>query len=126
MRLGPAERGCPERNVAASDGAITWYGPAGPSDEESNERWCDTVGSAVVEAFPRATFPDPGPADSIAVVAWNILIGGGDVPLLLQEVLGYECHPTSPELVAGFSHFVLLIQEAHRRSAAIPDVPESC
>jgi hypothetical protein len=53
------------------------------------------------------------------------MIGGGDVPLLLEEVLGYDCHPTSPELEAGFSHFVLLIQEAHRRSEAIPDVPES-
>jgi endonuclease/exonuclease/phosphatase family metal-dependent hydrolase len=50
---------------------------------------------------------------------------GGDVPLFLEEVLGYECHTRSPAQNAGFSHFVLLIQEAHRRSEAIPDVPES-
>jgi hypothetical protein len=125
MRLGPEDRGCPDRAAAASGAAITWYGPAGPGDEQSNERWCETVGSNVLEPLPRASFPSLGPADSIAVVAWNIMIGGGDVPLLLEEVLGYDCHPTSPELEAGFSHFVLLIQEAHRRSEAIPDVPES-
>jgi endonuclease/exonuclease/phosphatase family metal-dependent hydrolase len=124
MRLGPADRGCPDR-AAASRGAITWYGPADPSDGKSNERWCETVGSAVVEVLPRASLPSLGPADSIAVVAWNILIGGGDVPIFLEEVLGYECHRTSPELGVGFSHFVILIQEAHRRSDAIPDVPES-
>jgi endonuclease/exonuclease/phosphatase family metal-dependent hydrolase len=125
MRLGPEDRGCPDRAAAASGAAITWYGPAGPGDEQGNERWCETVGSNVLEPLPRASFPSLGPADSIAVVAWNIMIGGGDVPLLLEEVLGYDCHPTSPELEAGFSHFVLLIQEAHRRSEAIPDVPES-
>jgi endonuclease/exonuclease/phosphatase family metal-dependent hydrolase len=125
MRLGPADRGCPDRDVASPGTAITWYAPAGPSDGKSNERWCETVGPSVLEALPRASFPSPGPADSMAVVAWNILIGGGDVPLFLEEVLGYQCHPTSPELGIGFSHFVLLIQEAHRRSAAIPDVPES-
>jgi endonuclease/exonuclease/phosphatase family metal-dependent hydrolase len=125
MRLGPAERGCPDGDVASPGTAITWYGPADPSDGKSNERWCETVGSAVVEVLPRASLPNPGPADSIAVVTWNILIGGGDVPLLLEEVLGYQCHPTSPKLGVGFSHFVILIQEAHRRSDAIPDVPES-
>jgi endonuclease/exonuclease/phosphatase family metal-dependent hydrolase len=125
IRLGPEDGGCPDRAAATSGGAVTWYGPAGPGDEQSNERWCETVGSNVLEVLPRASFPSPGPTDSIAVVAWNILIGGGDVPLFLEEVLGYECHPTSPELGTGFSHFVLLIQEAHRRSAAIPDVPES-
>ncbi len=125
MQLGPADRGCPDRAVAAPGAAITWYGPAGPSDGKSNERWCETVGSSVLEPLPSASFPSPGPADSLAVVAWNILIGGGNVPLFLEEVLGYDCHPTSPELEAGFSHFVLLIQEAHRRSEAIPDVPET-
>lgn len=125
MRVGPASRGCPDREVAASVGALTWYGPAGPSDGKSNERWCETVGRPVLELLPSASLPRPGPADSMAVVAWNILIGGGDVPLLLEEVLGYRCHPTSPDLDAGFAHFVLLIQEAHRRSASIPDVPES-
>ena len=125
MRLGPEDGGCPDRAAAASGGAVTWYGPAGPGDEQSNERWCETVGSNVLEALPRASFPSLGPSDSVAVVAWNILIGGGNVPLFLEEVLGYDCHPTSLELEAGFSHFVLLIQEAHRRSEAIPDVPES-
>ncbi len=125
MRLGPEDRACPDRAASASGGSITWYGPAGPSDETSNERWCETVGSPVLEGLTRASLPSPGPADSIAVVTWNIWIGGGDVPLFLEEVFGYECHPTSPGLDAGSSHFVLLIQEAYRRSEAIPDVPES-
>ena len=125
MRLVMEGRGCPERETAAADRAITWYGPVTSRDVKSNERWCGTVGSSVVDTLPHAVLPVPARADSLAIVSWNILIGGGDVPLFLREVLGYGCHPTSPELSAGFSHFLLLIQEAYRRSDAVPDVPES-
>jgi endonuclease/exonuclease/phosphatase family metal-dependent hydrolase len=125
MRLALEGRGCPEREAAPADAAITWYGPVPSRDVTSNERWCGTVGSSVIDTLPRAVLPGPARADSLAIVSWNILIGGGDVPLFLREVLGYGCHPTSPELSAGFSHFLLLIQEAYRRSDAIPDVPES-
>ncbi len=125
MQLAPEVGGCPEREAASAFGTIAWYVPSGSGDRESNKRWCRTVGPPVVRTVPSVSLPDPADVDSLAVIGWNILIGGGDVPRLLEEKLGYGCHPTAPELAAGFSHFVLLIQEAHRRSEAVPDVPES-
>ena len=89
MRLVLEGRGCPERAAAPADGAITWYGPVTSRDVKSNERWCGTVGSSVIDTVPRAVPPGPARADSLAIVSWNILIGGGDVPLFLREVLGY-------------------------------------
>ena len=129
MRLGPETGGCPDRAVAPrlrhGTDHVVW--------PRRSERWEEQrtlvrdrrIGRCPGGAPESLASRTPSPADSIAVVTWNILIGGGDVPLFLEEVLGYQCHPTSPELEAGFSHFVLLIQEAHRRSEAIPDVPES-
>lgn len=125
MKLEPRGRACPEPEAVAAVEEISWYGPIGSADEESHARACGTVGPSVVDSIPPARFSALGPEDSLAVVAWNIAIGGGDVPRFLQEVLGYGCHPTSTGRSADFSHFVLLIQEAHRRSEAIPAAPPS-
>ncbi len=124
MRRAPEAEACPVRETATAPGAITWYGPAAPADREQNERWCETVGPAVVRAEPGSSFPNPA-GDSLAVVSWNIVIGGGDVPRFLEERLGYGCQPSASRPTAGFQHFVLLVQEAYRRSEAVPDTPES-
>jgi endonuclease/exonuclease/phosphatase family metal-dependent hydrolase len=59
-------------------------------------------------------------------VAWNVSAGGGDLLAFLDEQLGLDCGATSPALAAHASHFVLLLQEAYRRSAAVPaDADES-
>ncbi|MEJ2371782.1 MAG: hypothetical protein P8Y07_13150 [Gemmatimonadales bacterium] len=100
MQLAPEVGGCPEREASSAFGTIAWYVPSGSGDKASNERWCRTVGPPVVRTVPSVSPPDPADGDSLAVIGWNILIGGGDVPRLL-------------------------IQEAHRRSEAVPDVPES-
>ena len=124
MKLELGGRACPGAESAGVDEAISWYGPVGSGDTRSNARWCETVGPAVLDPVPEARFPRPAEVDSLAVVSWNILIGGGDVRRLLRDVLDYECEPSSTGIPAGASHFVLLIQEAFRRSDVIPDVPE--
>jgi len=133
MKLEPEGRACPAVEVEAAPEAeaglegraIAWYGPVGSSDERDNARWCGTVGPSIVDSNPRARLPQPGRADSVAVVSWNIQIGGGDVARFLEEELGYRCPPDSWEPTSSFSHFVLLFQEAYRRSEAVPDAPES-
>ncbi len=124
MKLEPAGRACPDVETAGVNEAITWYGPVGSGDARSHARWCETVGPVVLDTVPEAPFPRPAEGDSLAVVSWNILIGGGDVPRFLQDVLGYSCQLRSLGLTADFSHFVLLIQEAYRRSEEVPDVAE--
>ncbi len=133
MKLEPEGRACPafeaegtlEAEAALEGRAIAWYGPVGSGDERDNARWCGTVGPSIVESIPRARLPKLRGADSVAVVSWNIHIGGGDVARFLEEELGYSCQPESWEPTASFSHFVLLFQEAYRRSEAVPDAPES-
>lgn len=131
MKLEPQGPACPPAHSTGSDqaigaaGRIAWYGPIGAGDGRANARWCATVGPVLLDPLPAARLPALARDDSLAVVSWNILIGGGDLARFLRDELGYDCHPTSPEPSEYASHFVLLIQEAYRRSEVIPDVPES-
>ena len=124
MKLTPSGRACSQPQANAP-GTITWYGPIDAADEKDHARACRSVGPSVVDPSPSVRLPALAPQDSLAVVAWNILIGGGDVPRFLQEMFGYSCHPESPGLSTGLSHFVLLVQEAYRRSEEVPEAPES-
>ena len=125
MTLEPTGRACPDEERAVGRGAITWYGPLGSRDVSSNARWCATVGPVVVEPVPEERSPEYHAGDFLAVVSWNILIGGADVPRFLADMFGYTCDAASPRPASDFDHFVLLLQEAYRRSDLVPDVPES-
>jgi len=55
------------------------------------------------------------PADSLAIVSWNVHEGGGDVDDLIRRLRGGEFTAGIP-----IDHFVLLLQEATRRESGIP------
>jgi hypothetical protein len=59
----------------------------------------------------------------LTVVVWNANAGAGDLVELVRRELGLACAGTSSARSAGASHVVLLVQEALRRSDAIPDGP---
>ncbi len=88
------------------------------SDQEELLRWCRTVGTALARTN---TPPDAGSTlDSLAIVTWNIHVGGGDLIELVNRLRageltnGHEVH-----------HFVLLLQEVHREDDSIPmDAPD--
>ena len=91
--------------------AVRWMSPFDAGDRKELRAWCDAVG-------PIARY-DPEPADtpapsSMLVVSWNMAVGEGRLPDLIDSVRRRE--------TSGDSAVVLLIQEAYRRG----DVPASC
>ncbi len=127
---------------------IEWYGPADRGARSANQAWCETVGPPVVNPSPHASLlrPDPGAADTdvspgapsdevavpeartgaqaatVSIVAWNTWLGGADLKAFLAEELLVKCEPDGPRAFPGFTHFVLLLQEVHRRSTLVPQV----
>lgn len=119
-----AGRTCPSVDQDLHRG-IDWYFPARAGDNEQLERWCVTVGPVVLDTMPSANFDPLGPADSLRITAWNTDAGAGYVTAFLEEELGLTCNGAASVLHDDAPHFVLLLQEALRRSNDIPDVPKS-
>jgi endonuclease/exonuclease/phosphatase family metal-dependent hydrolase len=93
--------------------SLTWIGPDDPRDRDRLARWCRAVGPAIADAEPtRAIAP---PIDRLAVVTWNVHVGGGDIEALVGRLRRGEL---TDGQAAG--QFALLLQEAYR---AGPDVP---
>jgi endonuclease/exonuclease/phosphatase family metal-dependent hydrolase len=82
------------------------------------------MGPVEAEESPQAVFHGWGPGDSLAVVVWNTDAGAGYLQAFLRDELGLDCSGETPLLNPEAPHFVLLIQEALRRSNEIPDTPD--
>jgi endonuclease/exonuclease/phosphatase family metal-dependent hydrolase len=91
--------------------AAAWAGPPRAEDRVRLDRWCDTVGPPVVLPGARQ---DSGP-DALAVVSWNVHVGGGDVAELVRSLREGRFDEGRPQ-----TRFVLLLQEAHREGALVP------
>jgi endonuclease/exonuclease/phosphatase family metal-dependent hydrolase len=121
----PQDRACPTMGDGAGT-SLTWYVPDSSTESKTAEQWCLATGPAVIDSTPSAGFGPWRPGDSLVVVAWNVSAGGGDLLAFLDEQTGLSCDVRSAALAPGASHFVLLLQEAYRRSAAVPaDADES-
>jgi endonuclease/exonuclease/phosphatase family metal-dependent hydrolase len=95
---------------------VRWRLPLAPGERRELESWCATVGPAVFEASPA----DTGAAvDRLFVVSWNTHVGGGDLLSLVEDL-------RQGRLTEGLPvrHFVLLLQEAHRAGASVPQALE--
>jgi endonuclease/exonuclease/phosphatase family metal-dependent hydrolase len=110
-------RSCPDVSEQA------WYLPEAEGGQDRLNDWCRTVGPPVVSAEPTANFGGLASGGTLKVVSWNVDVGGGDVPAFLQTELGLTCEGSSSRLAPGAHQFVLLVQEAFRRSNEIPDTP---
>ena len=102
----------PCRQVVPPTAPVAWWSAASRRDRDDLARWCETVGPVVVE--PRAAADAP-PSDTLVIVSWNVHVGSGDVDALIRSLRGGEF--TSGQQIGDF---VLLLQEAYRRDAAIP------
>ena len=117
----PISRSCPD--PAARVPAVRWFFPVVESDNRTMDRWCRTLGPIVLDSTPAADFGSLAPGDSLTVAVWNANAGAGDLVEFVRRELGLTCAGTSSARSAAPSHFVLLVQEALRRSDAIPDGP---
>ena len=117
MTPTPQGRECPARTAS---GAPSWIFPQEAADGRTLEEWCHTVGPAVIDSTPHASFGPWLSGDSLAVVAWNINAGSGTIFTLLETELRLDCTAGSPARHPGFAHFVLLAQEAYRRASTVP------
>ena len=110
----PIVEALPCRQIApATAPPVVWWSPPGDRARDDLSRWCETVGPVLFQPNPAEA--SDRPADRLAIVSWNIHVGGGDVDALVRAL-------RAGELTAGVpvDAFVLLLQEAYRRDPAIP------
>ena len=124
--ITPDQRGdrrCPDPD--AGPATVDWYFPAHAGDNERLERWCESLGPVLLDAVPAAPFGGLDPGDALVVAVWNTDAGAGYVTAFLEAELGLRCAGAESSRREGAPHFVLLLQEALRRSNEIPEVPKS-
>ena len=119
-----ASRSASQTERAAPDD-LTWSGPAESRDIEQNNVWCRTVGRPVFRDLPAVRLEQANRVDSLAVLTWNVNLGGGDVVAFVAQELGLTCDPDGrgdrrADREPPF-HFVLLLQEVYRASASLPE-----
>jgi endonuclease/exonuclease/phosphatase family metal-dependent hydrolase len=106
---------------AGSEVGLLWVRPDDAREQELGSAWCETVGEPVYVAAPDRPI-ETGPDDSLVVVSWNMNVGGGDLRSLIESELAVSC----TDAASGGGHpFVLLVQEAYRRSTVLPPVGSS-
>jgi len=124
--LVPEGRACPARDApgVAADLTASWFTPARGGDQKALAKWCATVGPAVIDSLPADRFGRWQPGDSLAVVTWNLHGGAGDFLEFIDVEMGLSCDERSAASEPHASNFVVLIQEAFRRSETVPSVPD--
>ena len=106
------ELSCRQRPSSA-DPIPTWIEPSDSKSRFRLSRWCETVGPVLFR--PRPALEPPASIDRVAIVSWNIHEGSGDVRDLIRRLQAGQFTGGAP-----VSQFVLLLQEATRRSGAVP------
>jgi endonuclease/exonuclease/phosphatase family metal-dependent hydrolase len=115
MAIQPIATSC-QQIVPDGTRAVTWMAPDAARDLGRLDRWCRTVGPILVES-PRESIQNAAPAivDRLAVITWNVHVGGGDVEDVVNRL-------RQGEFTGGdrASQFVLLLQEAYREGTDVP------
>lgn len=126
MHLAGAGAPCALEGPPDPDATVVWIRSSAPRDRALQSAWCETVGAPVVLARPAARFAAAASADTLRIVSWNMNLGGGDLVALLREELEVTCREGAERgTAAPPPPFVLLVQEAYRRSAELPRVGPS-
>ncbi|TFG50435.1 MAG: endonuclease/exonuclease/phosphatase family protein [Gemmatimonadales bacterium] len=118
MNSIPLAGGC-ERAIffgPAPASHVTWITPADEGDRTELERWCATVGPALVAAEPARGAP--ASVEQFAVISWNQNVGAGRLRQLVADLEAGVFTDGVP-----VSQFILLLQEAYREGSEIPGNP---
>jgi endonuclease/exonuclease/phosphatase family metal-dependent hydrolase len=108
---------------------VRWVVPAGERDRARLLRWCVPVGPLVFYPDPAQNDPPVGsarsqgegghyrdqPIDRLAILTWNLHVGGGDIDDVVRRLRRGEFTGGDP-----VDQFVLLLQEAYRRDIDVP------
>jgi len=115
VTAGKARARCGDPPVTSpeSPAVVTWERVEDPSERRILDLWCAAVGPPVSAGAGRA---HARPVDRIALVSWNVHVGGGGLRALLADL-------RSGRLTGGgsVSEFVVLVQEALRVGDAVPE-----
>lgn len=114
MTIEPGGLSC-RQSIPAASAAVTWVRPESIRDRVRLDLWCEAVGPMIVEAAPPSA---PLPADRLAVVVWNVHVGGGDAGRLIGALKSGALTGGTP-----VQSFVLLLQETYRGGADVPAHP---
>jgi len=124
----PAASGCPARGLPrATTGppdtlSLRWYRASVERDVRLSSSWCGTVGDDVFLESPSPAFPTWSGEGALRVATWNYEVGAGRLLEFIGEELGLDCRGGGPLRADGVQPFVLLLQEAWRRSGDLPSV----
>lgn len=99
--------------VPDPESLVAWITPLDARDRDSLADWCASVGPILYR--PGASADTPEVVDRLAIVTWNVHVGGGDVEQLIRRLQGGEYTDGEP-----VEHFVLLLQETYRRAGGVP------
>ena len=125
MYVAGADAPCVEDGPSISGAGVVWVRAAAPRDRALQSAWCETVGGPVVIPEPAERFGGAASTDSLLVLSWNMNLGGGDLLSLLQAEAGVSCGGAPQSEATAPRPFVLLLQEAYRRSERLPPAPPS-
>lgn len=92
---------------------LLWVSPPADRDRHRLTDWCATVGPIVYQRRPQSDAQ--AVVDRVAIVTWNVHVGAGDVAELIRRLEAGDYTSGEP-----LQHFVLLLQEAHRRDGGVP------
>lgn len=101
-----------EEAAEASSPEVEWKGPRSGNQRHQLNAWCAAVGPAV---FGGWADPPTSRVDTVVVVSWNLHVGGGDLEGLVRDLREGALTGGRPP-----AHFVLLLQEAHRKDDTVP------
>lgn len=104
------------RTVPDPASSVRWVVPSDAASEREQQRWCASVGPALLDARP-ASPPASTDLDTLTVVSWNVHVGAGDVEGLVARLRRGDF--TDGRAVHDF---VLLLQEEFRAGEEIPPV----
>ena len=92
---------------------LRWVTPPDDRHRAQLARWCETVGPVLLQPNPAVV--NARAVDRLAVVTWNLHVGGGDLDGLIARLRRGDFTDGEP-----IDQFVLLLQETYRRDVAVP------
>jgi endonuclease/exonuclease/phosphatase family metal-dependent hydrolase len=109
---------CLARPAQLDGQPVTWL-QGSPNDAVQLDRWCRAVGPPILVPRPVLPAGSPPALEELVVVTWNAHMAEGRLPDLVRELRSGALTDGKPA-----SRFVLLMQEAYRRSAGVPPFPD--